>query len=197
MRGLRERSFFWPVRHPLPRVRAKSLGSNTHLTFPVVYLSLCAAGAQDLGFCWFWRLNDDGMGVSYDAVALTALRPVFSRWCAAVLIFPFPRLTTWLLFGILKNFHGIFARRSVLVGFFLVFFCFCFFAFPSYISGVHHFWARFLRMWPFLNPTIKVVTVRLRGWWVLGVFLLPAFTRLGHERQDLLSPCDEMHVCKD
>ena len=25
--------------------------------------------------------------------------------------------------------------------------------------------------------------------------LLPAFTRLGHERQDLLSPCDEMHVC--
>ena len=30
-----------------------------------------------------------------------------------------------------------------------------------------------------------------------GVFLLPAFTRLGHERQDLLSPCDEMHVCTD
>ena len=28
---------------------------------------------------------------------------------------------------------------------------------------------------------------------MLGVFLLPAFTRLGHERQDLLSPCDEMH----
>ena len=23
---------------------------------------------------------------------------------------------------------------------------FCFFAFPSYISGVHHFWVRFLRM---------------------------------------------------
>ena len=113
MRGLMERSFFWPVRHPLPRVRAKSLGSNTHLTFPVVYLSLCAAGAQDLGFCWFWRLNDDGMGVSYEAVALIALRPVFSRWCAAVLIFPFPRLTTWLLLGILKYVHGIFARRSV------------------------------------------------------------------------------------
>ena len=56
-------------------------------------------------------------------------------------------------------------------------------AFPSYISGVH--------------PTIKVVTFRLRGWCVLGVFLLPAFTRLGHERQDLLSPCDEMHVCTD
>ena len=40
----------------------------------------------------------------------------------------------------------------------------------------------------FFNPTIKVVTFRLRGWCVLGVFLLPAFTRLGHERQDLLSP---------
>ena len=52
-------------------------------------------------------------------------------------------------------------------------------------------------MWPFFNPTIKVVTFRLHGWCVLGVFLLPAFTRLGHERQDLLSPCDEMHVCTD
>ena len=26
------------------------------------------------------------------------------------------------------------------------FFLFCFFAFPSYIAGVHHFWVRFLRM---------------------------------------------------
>ena len=78
-----------------------------------------------------------------------------------------------------------------------IFFFFFFFAFPSYISGVHHFWVRFLRMRPFFNPTIKVVTFRLRGWCVLGVFLLPAFTRLGHERQDLLSPCDEMHVSTD
>ena len=76
--------------------------------------------------------------------------------------------------------------------------CVYFFPFPSYISGVHHFWVRFLRMWPFFNPTIaKVVTFSLGGWCVLGVFLLPAFTRLGHERQDLLSPCDEMHVCTD
>ena len=28
------------------------------------------------------------------------------------------------------------------------------------------------------NPTIGVVTFRLRGWCMLGVFLLPAFTRL-------------------
>ena len=79
------------------------------------------------------------------------------------------------------------------------FFCFClfvFFAFPSYISGVHHFWVRFLCDL-FFNPTIKVVTFRLHGWCVLGVFLLPAFTHLGHEHQDLLSPCDEMHVCTD
>ena len=53
-----------------------------------------------------------------------------------------------------------------------VFFCFCFFAFPSYISGVHHYWVRFLRMWPFFYPTIKVVTFRLRGWCVLGVFFV-------------------------
>ena len=32
---------------------------------------------------------------------------------------------------------------------------------------------------------------------MLGVFLLPAFTRLGHECQDLLSPCNGMHVCTD
>ena len=32
--------------------------------------------------------------------------------------------------------------------FLFFFFFFFFFAFPSYISGVHHFWVRFLRMWP-------------------------------------------------
>ena len=32
---------------------------------------------------------------------------------------------------------------------------------------------------------------------MLGVFLLQAFTRLGHERQDLLSPCNGMHMCTD
>ena len=32
---------------------------------------------------------------------------------------------------------------------------------------------------------------------MLGMFLLPAFTRLGHECPDLLSPCDGIHVCKD
>ena len=32
---------------------------------------------------------------------------------------------------------------------------------------------------------------------MLDVFLLLAFTRLGHECQDLLSPCDGMHVCMD
>ena len=52
---------------------------------------------------------------------------------------------------------------------FFFFFSFFFFTFPSYISGIHHFWVRFLRMWPFFNPTIKVVTFRLRGWCVLGV----------------------------
>ena len=33
----------------------------------------------------------------------------------------------------------------------------------------------------FFYPTIEVVTFRLRGWCMLGVFSLPAFTRLGHE----------------
>ena len=32
----------------------------------------------------------------------------------------------------------------------------------------------------FFNPTIKVVTFHLHGWCMLGVFLLLAFTHLGH-----------------
>ena len=52
-------------------------------------------------------------------------------------------------------------------------------------------------MWPSFNPTIEVVTFCLCGWCMLGVFLLPAFTNLGHECQDLLSPSDGMHVCID
>ena len=56
---------------------------------------------------------------------------------------------------------------------------------------------RFLRMWPFFNPTIQVVTFRLRGRCMLGVFLLPAFPRLGRECQDLWSSYDGMHVCTD
>ena len=48
-------------------------------------------------------------------------------------------------------------------------------------------------MWLFSNPTLGVVIFRLCGLCMLGAFLLPAFTCLGHERQDLLSPCDGMH----
>ena len=47
------------------------------------------------------------------------------------------------------------------------------------------------------NAINKVVTFRLRGWCMLGVILLPAFTRQGHECQDLFSPCDRMHVSTD
>ena len=49
----------------------------------------------------------------------------------------------------------------------------------------------------FFNPTIEVVTFHLRRRCVLGVFLLFVFTCLGHECQDLLSPCDGIHVCTD
>ena len=49
----------------------------------------------------------------------------------------------------------------------------------------------------FYNPAIEVVTFRLHGWCMLGVFLLSAFTRLEHECQDLLSLCYGMHVYTD
>ena len=41
-------------------------------------------------------------------------------------------------------------------------------AFPSYISGVHRLGWDFL---PFFYPTIEVVTFRLRGWRMFGVFV--------------------------
>ena len=47
------------------------------------------------------------------------------------------------------------------------------------------------------NLTIKVVTFRLRGCCMLGVFLLLAFTRLEHECRDLFCPYDGMHACTD
>ena len=67
---------------------------------------------------------------------------------------------------------------------------FFFFCVPQLHLWGSPFWVRFLCMWPFFNPTIEVVTFRLCGWCMLGVFLLPAFTHLGQERQDLLSLCD-------
>ena len=45
------------------------------------------------------------------------------------------------------------------------------------------------------NPSIEAVTSRLREWCMPGVFMLPAFTRPGQERQDLSSLCDGMLDC--
>ena len=47
------------------------------------------------------------------------------------------------------------------------------------------FGVRFLLSDRLFNPAIEVVTFRLRGWCMLGVFLLPAFTRLAYECRDL------------
>ena len=44
-------------------------------------------------------------------------------------------------------------------------------AFHSYISGVHHFGWDFCVCDHFFNPTIEVVTFRLHGWCMLGVFV--------------------------
>ena len=49
----------------------------------------------------------------------------------------------------------------------------------------------------FVNLTIEVVTFHLRGWCMLGVFLLQALTHLRHECQDFFNPCDGMHVRTD
>ena len=101
--------------------------------------------------------------------------------------------------------------------------CMFFFCVPSYICEGHHFRWDF-PMWPFFWGSYIVfswmvhagysicegqilgfshVTVfqsNHRGSYIgnmLGMFLLPAFTCLGHKRQDLLSPCDGTHACTD
>ena len=54
-----------------------------------------------------------------------------------------------------------------------LFFFFFFFFIPRLYLWGSPFRLRFLCMGPFFNPTIEVVTFRLRGWWcMLGVFLL-------------------------
>ena len=101
------------------------------------------------------------------------------------------------IFQLIMTFKTVlkqFKLSTPLLFFFFFFFC----AFPLWGSPLlGEIFAYVTVFFCFFYPTIKVVTFRLRGWCVLGVFLLLAFTRLGHERQDLLSPCDEMHVCTD
>ena len=97
-------------------------------------------------------------------------------------------------YGLVCHLTGVAVKASRL--FFFFFFFFFFFVPQLYLWGSPLLGEIFAYVTVF-NPTIKVVTFRLRGWCVLGVFLLPAFTHLGHERPDLLSLCDEMHVCTD
>ena len=78
---------------------------------------------------------------------------------------------------------------------------FFFSAFPAMPLGFTNFGEIFTYVTVFVcffsNPTIEVVTFCLCGWYMLGVLLFPAFIRLGHECQDLLSPCNGMHVHTD
>ena len=76
----------------------------------------------------------------------------------------------------------------------MVFFFICV---HSYISGVHNFCGDFYVCDRFFNPTMEVVIIPFRGWCMLDVYLLLAFTCPGHECQDFLRLCDVMHVCTD
>ena len=63
-------------------------------------------------------------------------------------------------------------------------------------SEVHQLWGDNCACHPFYLTT-EVITFCLHGWCMLGMFLLLAFTRLGHEFQDLMSLCNGMHACLD
>ena len=71
------------------------------------------------------------------------------------------------------------------------FFLFFFFYVPQlYLWGSLTILGEICAYLPFFNPTIELATFCLRGWCKLGVFLLKVYARVGHERQDLWSPCD-------
>ena len=71
-----------------------------------------------------------------------------------------------------------------------------FFWVPSYIYWVHYFGWDFCKCDHFLiQPLRKSDSVFVDG--ACWVCLLPAFTHLRHKCQDLLSPCDVMHMCTD
>ena len=70
-------------------------------------------------------------------------------------------------------------------------------AFPAISLGLTIFSEIFAYVTVFLNSATEVITFHLHGWCMLGVLLLPAFTHLGHECQDILSLCDGMLVCID
>ena len=76
----------------------------------------------------------------------------------------------------------------LLLFFFFLFFFFFSFCVPQLDLWGSPFW--FCLCDRFFDPTVEVITFHLRGLCVLGVFLLPAFNGVGHECQDLLSPCD-------
>ena len=81
-------------------------------------------------------------------------------------------------FGI-KWFGCIVFWRYQLAGLFI--FISSSYVFPTYISVVHHTGWDFSICDCFFNPAIEVVTFHPPGWFMLGMFLLPAFTQLGHE----------------
>ena len=72
-----------------------------------------------------------------------------------------------------------------------------FFCVAQFLLWGSPFWGEIFAHVTFFNPTIEVITFCLRGWCMLGVFFLPAFTCLGHECQDLLSLCNGMQVSTD
>ena len=68
-------------------------------------------------------------------------------------------------------------------------------AFSLYICEVHHFWWDFLHLWPLFLLSQR--GSHIPSLWIVsaGCILLVAFTCLVLGCQDLLSPCDGMHVC--
>ena len=75
---------------------------------------------------------------------------------------------------------------------FILHFFFFFFCVPQLYLWGSPFWVRCLHMWPYFIQPLRSHSVFMDGaCWVY--FLLPTFTRLGHECQDLLSLCNGMH----
>ena len=192
--------YHYPPRlpHPAPFLLffLLHLSSNNNSSTNVVILILIIIIAVRIKFCCFCVCVCPVCNYSCCHKFCTVLLFGFKVWCFVGFFFLI-YVAMFIIF--LSTTSLCFVTTRLLFNIIIIFF----FWVPQLDLWGLLFLVRFLRMWPvffvfvfcFFNPTIEIVTFRLRGWCMLGVFLLPAFTSLEHGCQDLLSRCDLMRVC--
>ena len=136
----------------LPPQRRATCISETDL--PAQFCRTKTEAAEQLSVCWLLNIRTTYLCMS----GMDPLRPLYLLpHCELQIKMSISPSHSGLALGqpVLSTRPDSWQRRQISImkslggggGLFVWFFClFFFFAFPSYISGVHHFWVRFLRM---------------------------------------------------